>query len=96
MKFLKNIGISPAVLLIIVTMNKFQLRFFIWIFFFDSGVKPHTKIVFYYFYYCINVRLKLLTYFVKTGFNKVLRSHFFAINFFQINWFLGILVNFTS
>ena len=93
MKYLKNIDISLAVSLIIVRMNNFQLVFFLWIFHFDLEVKPHNKIVFYCFLYCINVCLKLITYFVTTGFNNILDHTFFVINLYEIHWFLFILVN---
>ena len=93
MKYLKNIDISLAVSLIIVRMNNFQLVFFLWIFHFDLEVKPHNKIVFYCFLYCINVCLKLITYFVTTGFNNILDHTFFVINLYELHWFLFILVN---
>ena len=51
-------------------------------FYFDLGVKPYNKIVFYYFYHRINVCLKPITYFVKIGFSKVLRAQF-VIYFFS-------------
>ena len=93
MKYLKKIDISLAVSLIIVRMNNFQLVFFLWIFHFDLEVKPHNKIVFYCFLCCINVCLKLITYFVTTSFNNILDHTFFVINLYEINWFLFILVN---
>ena len=81
MKFLKNIGISRAVSLIIVRIS-FSFASFL-------GFFILTYLILIYFNFFI------LIYFLKTGFNKVLRSHFFVINFFQTYWFLCSSVNFA-
>ena len=76
---------------LIFTFLNFTQRvdyFFYLTFYFNSRVKSSKKIISYYFYHHINVHLKLISYFVQTGFNKVLRTHFFVINFFKINWLL--------
>lgn len=48
------------------------------LFYFDSRVKPFCFLLHLSLYKCC---LKLVAYFVKTGFNKVLKTLFFVIIF---------------
>ena len=68
-----------------LSLNELTI-FFIWLILIRES--SLVTIFFYYFYHHTNVHLKLISYFVQTGFNKVLRTHFFVINFLKINWLL--------
>lgn len=71
------------ILFVVISAISWLLRIFL-LFYFDPGLKPRNENIFY-FYHRINIEtsMKLAVYFVKTGFNKLLKRHFFVINFFD-------------